>query len=77
MSRAEQIHKAVRTGQKARVALSGPSGSGKTWTALSIATELANGGPILSTPPASGPGATSSPGGRPALPPRTHWSRRC
>jgi hypothetical protein len=37
-----------RTGQKARVALSGTSGSGKTWTALSIATELANGGPILS-----------------------------
>jgi hypothetical protein len=48
MSRAAQIHKAVRTGQKARVALSGTSGSGKTWTALSIATELANGGPILS-----------------------------
>lgn len=36
--------KAVRTGQKARLALAGPSGSGKTWTALEAATVL--GGPV-------------------------------
>jgi hypothetical protein len=31
---------AVRTGQKARVALIGPSGAGKTWTALTVAGEF-------------------------------------
>ncbi len=36
-----QIKRAVRKGQKARVALSSPSGGGKTWTALEIATVLA------------------------------------
>jgi hypothetical protein len=39
--------KAVRTGQRARVAFAGPSGSGKTWTALEAAKTLAEGGPIL------------------------------
>lgn len=37
--------KAVRQGQKARVALAGPSGSGKTWTALTLAQGL--GGSVL------------------------------
>jgi hypothetical protein len=32
--------KAVRKGQKARVAFAGPSGSGKTWTALEVAKVL-------------------------------------
>lgn len=41
------IQKAVRTGQKARVALSGPSGSGKTWTALEAAQALADGQGVL------------------------------
>lgn len=39
--------KAVRTGQKARVALAGPSGSGKTWTGLETAQTLADGTPVL------------------------------
>lgn len=39
--------RAVRKGQKARVALSGPSGSGKTWTALETAAILAAGAPVL------------------------------
>lgn len=34
------FHPAVRTEQKARIALIGPSGSGKTWTALILAHEL-------------------------------------
>jgi hypothetical protein len=42
-----QIKKAVRKGQKARVALSSPSGGGKTWTALEIATVLAGDGQVL------------------------------
>lgn len=42
-----QITPAVRTGRKARVALSGPAGSGKTWTALVIARELAPQGKVL------------------------------
>jgi hypothetical protein len=44
---ARTVKKAVRTGQKARVALSGPSGSGKTWTALEHALVLADGQPVL------------------------------
>lgn len=39
--------KAVRRGQKARLALAGPSGSGKTWTGLEAAVVLAEGAPIL------------------------------
>lgn len=38
--------KAVRQGKKLRMALIGPSGSGKTYTALAIATGVAEGGPI-------------------------------
>lgn len=41
------IKKAVRTGQKARVAFAGPSGSGKTWTALETAAVLAGDQPVL------------------------------
>jgi hypothetical protein len=37
---------ATKEQAKARVALFGPSGSGKTWTALILATVLAEGGPI-------------------------------
>lgn len=37
---------AVKEQLKARVALDGPTGSGKTWTALSMATVLAEGGKI-------------------------------
>lgn len=39
--------KAVRKGQKARVAFSGPSGSGKTWTSLEAAKVLAGDGKTL------------------------------
>ena len=39
--------KAVRRGQKARVAIAGPSGSGKTWTSLETAVILAAGAPVL------------------------------
>lgn len=39
--------KAVRKGQKARVAFSGPAGAGKTWTALEAAHVLADGQPVL------------------------------
>lgn len=39
--------KAVRKGQKARVALAGPSGSGKTWTALEAAKALTGDQPVL------------------------------
>jgi hypothetical protein len=39
--------RAVRKGQKARVALAGPSGAGKTWTALETALVLADGLPVL------------------------------
>lgn len=38
--------KAVKSAAKLRLAIAGPSGSGKTYTALSIATALANGRPI-------------------------------
>lgn len=48
---------AVRTGQKARVALIGPSGAGKTWTALTVATELAQGGKVLLIDTEEGSGA--------------------
>lgn len=41
MSRALLIQPAIRTGHKARIALSGPTGSGKTFGALIIARELA------------------------------------
>lgn len=43
MARQITIQKAVRTGAKARIALDGPAGSGKTWTALSLASVLADG----------------------------------
>jgi hypothetical protein len=42
-----KIEKAVRRGNKARVALAAPAGGGKTYTALVLATELADSGPIL------------------------------
>lgn len=38
--------RATRTARKARIDLVGVSGSGKTWTALELATGLANGGKI-------------------------------
>jgi hypothetical protein len=38
--------KAVKAESKLRLAIAGPSGSGKTYTALSIATNLANGQPV-------------------------------
>lgn len=41
------IEKAVRRGNKARVALAAPAGGGKTFTALTLAAELAEGGDIL------------------------------
>lgn len=41
------IEKAVRRGNKARVALAAPAGGGKTYTALTLAQELAGGGDIL------------------------------
>jgi hypothetical protein len=47
MSTERVVKKAVRVGQKARVALAGPSGSGKTWTALEHALVLADGQPVL------------------------------
>lgn len=40
------FQKAVKYGGKLRMALSGPSGSGKTYTALTLATALADGGSI-------------------------------
>lgn len=42
-----EIKKAERLQRKFKGALSGPSGSGKTWTALELATGLAEGGKIL------------------------------
>jgi energy-coupling factor transporter ATP-binding protein EcfA2 len=47
MARDLTIHKATRTGAKARIALAGPTGSGKTWTGLSLATVLADGKGVL------------------------------
>lgn len=41
------IEKAVRRGNKARVALAAPAGGGKTYTALVLAQELAQGGDVL------------------------------
>jgi AAA domain len=38
--------KAVKYGAKLRMALAGPAGAGKTWTALTLATALADGGEI-------------------------------
>lgn len=38
--------KAVKSESKLRLAITGPSGSGKTYTGLSIATALADGGPV-------------------------------
>lgn len=38
--------KAIKTESKIRMALAGPSGSGKTYTALTLATALANGGQV-------------------------------
>lgn len=40
------FQKAVKTAAKLRMAITGPSGSGKTYTALRIATALAEGKPI-------------------------------
>jgi len=40
------FHKAVRQQLKGRIAIDGPSGSGKTFTALRLATVLAEGGQI-------------------------------
>ena len=42
-----KIEKAVRRGNKARVALAAPAGGGKTYTALTLAAELADGGDVL------------------------------
>lgn len=42
-----KIEKAVRRGNKARVALAAPAGGGKTYTALILAKELAEGGDVL------------------------------
>lgn len=42
-----QIKRAVRKGQKARIALASPSGGGKSWTALELATVLAGDGKVL------------------------------
>lgn len=42
-----QIKKAVKYGSKLRMSISGPSGAGKTWTALTLATELADGKRVL------------------------------
>lgn len=38
--------KAVKYGSKLHMAIAGPAGAGKTWTALTLATELAEGGEI-------------------------------
>jgi KaiC/GvpD/RAD55 family RecA-like ATPase len=38
--------KAVKSEAKLRLAIAGPSGAGKTYTALALATELAQGGPV-------------------------------
>jgi len=40
------FQKAVKYGSHLRMAIAGPSGSGKTWTALTLATALADGGEI-------------------------------
>src|SRR6266567_953557 len=40
------FHKAVKYGAKLRLALSGPAGAGKTYTALTLATALADGGSV-------------------------------
>lgn len=47
MSYQFQIQKATKSVVKARLALIGPSGSGKTYSALQIATGLADGGRIV------------------------------
>src|SRR6266699_2538262 len=43
------FHKAVKYGAKLRLALAGPAGSGKTYTALTLATVLADGGGVALT----------------------------
>lgn len=45
--RLDSIVPAARPKMFGRAMLSGPSGAGKTWTGLSIATVLADGGPLL------------------------------
>lgn len=47
MSRLSHAHQAVRPALKARMMVSGPSGSGKTRSSLIIASQLADGGPVL------------------------------
>lgn len=42
-----ELRKAERSGLYSRIAIDGPPGSGKTWTALAIATGLANGKKVL------------------------------
>src|SRR5437764_14538035 len=42
-----QIRRAERKAKKLKAALVGVSGAGKTWTALELATGLANGGRVL------------------------------
>lgn len=42
-----QIRKATKSQAKARIGIAAPSGAGKTWDALTIATVLAEGGPIV------------------------------
>ena len=46
-TRLSQVRKAVRPALKGRLMMSGPPGAGKTRTGLIVATELAEGGPIL------------------------------
>ena len=47
MSRLDLVQDAVRPALKARLMLSGPPGAGKTRTGLIMATEIAQGAPIL------------------------------
>jgi len=42
-----ELYEATEIQSKARIGLAGPAGSGKTWTGLLLATELAQGAPII------------------------------
>lgn len=55
-----QIRKAERSAQFIKIALSGVSGSGKTYSALRLATGLANGGRILLADTENGSGSLYS-----------------